>query len=157
MCHYCGCRQIPLIRDYIDEHERVTHLGAEAMHALGRGERATAQRMVAEMAELLRSHWKGEEEGVFRVMAEADELYADYVAPLIREHRELEAFLATIDLDRAEDRKRLQAEMVELGEHISREEDGLFPATLVTLGGSQWDAAIDAWHAAHPGEHLIED
>ena len=27
MCHYCGCRQIPLIRDYIAEHELVTDLG----------------------------------------------------------------------------------------------------------------------------------
>jgi hypothetical protein len=157
VCHYCGCRQIPLIRDYIDEHERVTHLGAEALRAVGHGKTAEATRMIAEMAALLRSHWRGEEDGVFKVMADADDLYAEYIAPLVREHRELEAFLASIDLDRPEDRERLRAEMVELGEHISREEDGLFPATLVTLAGPQWDAAIDAWHAAHPGEHLIED
>jgi len=22
MCHYCGCRELPLIRDYIAEHEQ---------------------------------------------------------------------------------------------------------------------------------------
>jgi hypothetical protein len=26
MCHYCGCREMPLIRDYVAEHERATDL-----------------------------------------------------------------------------------------------------------------------------------
>lgn len=146
-----------LIRDYIDEHERATHLGSEAVRALDRDERSTAAAVIADMTVLLRSHWEGEENGVFRVMAEADELYADYIGPLIREHRELEAFLNSVDLDLPEHRERVRTEMVELAEHISREEDGLFPATLVTLGGREWDAAIDAWQAAHPGEQLISD
>ena len=34
------------------------------------------------MAEELRAHWQGEENGVFTVMAARDEMYADYVAPL---------------------------------------------------------------------------
>lgn len=157
MCHYCGCRQVTLIRDYIAEHERVTHLGFEALRALDRGERPAAATMIAEMAVLLRSHWEGEEKGVFTVMAEADELYADYIGPLVSEHRALDAFLTSLDLDLPEHRERLRAELAELDEHISREEDGLFPATLVTLGGPQWDAAIDAWHAAHPGEELMTD
>ena len=35
MCHYCGCRHVPLIRDYIAEHEEVTELGGRALRALG--------------------------------------------------------------------------------------------------------------------------
>lgn len=157
MCHYCGCRQSKLIRDYIDEHERVTNLGFEAMLALDRGERSVAAGMVAEMALLLRSHWAGEENGIFTVMAQADDLYADYIGPLVSEHRALDAFLSSVDLELPEHRDRLRIEMAELTEHISREEDGLFPATLVTLGGVQWDAAEDAWYAAHPGEMLRQD
>lgn len=157
MCHYCGCRQVPLIRDYIAEHEQVTDLGDRALRALGQGDPGTAEALVARMAEELRSHWRGEEDGVFAVMAEADELYADYIAPLVDEHRALDAFLQRIDLAAPEDVARLRREVDDLHEHISREEDGLFPATLVTLGGAQWDRAIDAWEAAHPGRTLVTD
>lgn len=31
MCHYCGCRDMPLLRDYIAEHERVINLGGAAV------------------------------------------------------------------------------------------------------------------------------
>lgn len=37
MCHHCGCRQIPLIRDYIAEHEHVLDLGERALAEMGRG------------------------------------------------------------------------------------------------------------------------
>ena len=157
MCHYCGCRQIPLIRDYIAEHDQVIDLGGRAMRALGHSDVEAATTLVAQMRTELRSHWQGEENGVFAVMVAQDQMYADYVEPLIQEHRELEDFLATIDLTREDHRARLRREMDDLGEHITREEDGLFPATLVSLSGPEWDLAINAWQAAHPGEHLIED
>ncbi|GAB2881831.1 hemerythrin domain-containing protein [Nocardioides pacificus] len=157
MCHYCGCRQIPLIRDYIAEHEQVTELADHGLRALDEGERAVAADYFAQMVPLLRSHWQGEEEGVFKVMAETEELYADYIEPLMAEHRELDAFLVSLDLDLPEHRERIRREMVELGEHISREEDGLFPPTLTTLDGPQWDEAIAAWQRAHPGRQLIAD
>lgn len=157
VCHYCGCRQIPLIRDYIAEHDQVLDLGGRAVRALGHGEVDEATALVVRMREELRTHWQGEENGIFAVMADQDEMYADYVAPLIREHRELEEFLATIDLGSEEHRSRLTHEMEDLAEHITREEDGLFPATLVSLAGPEWDVAMAAWHEAHPGESLIED
>jgi len=35
MCQYCGCREMPLLRDYIAEHERaVNHTRREAVRAL---------------------------------------------------------------------------------------------------------------------------
>ena len=157
MCHYCGCRQIPLIRDFIAEHEEISELGAKALRELGRGEVDTAQADVERMRDLLASHWRGEEDGVFVAMAAADELYADYIRPLEDEHRELGAFLASVDLRRAEDVHRFTRELGDLAEHISREEDGLFPATLVTLSGPQWDESIAAWEAAHPGRRLRTD
>ena len=43
MCHYCGCREMPLIRDYIAEHERATNLGGDAVRAIDRGELAEAE------------------------------------------------------------------------------------------------------------------
>jgi hypothetical protein len=90
-------------------------------------------------------------------MGPADDLYAAYVAPLVQEHRDLEDFLARIDLTDPADVHRLQRELDDLAEHISREEDGLFPATLVTLSGDQWDASIAAWEQAHPGRRIEID
>ncbi len=157
MCHYCGCRQVPLIRDYIAEHESITTLGMRMTKLMGHGDVAAAQALVPEFAAMLDRHWQGEEEGVFVAMAAADEMYADYIAPLVAEHRDLAAFLAGADLADPEDARRFAAEIVALADHIEREEDGLFPATLVTLDGPDWDAAFDAWHRAHPGEELIAD
>jgi hypothetical protein len=62
VCHYCGCRQIPLIRDYIAEHELVVELGSRAIEEADRGALADAQATVAQMRAELVSHWQGEEE-----------------------------------------------------------------------------------------------
>jgi iron-sulfur cluster repair protein YtfE (RIC family) len=156
MCHYCGCRQIPLIRDYIAEHERATDLGGDAVRALDVGDLATVRQCLAEMATELAAHWEGEENGLFRVMSRELE-YADYIAPLIDEHREFAELLATVDVTAAQDQQRIRVAVAELMEHISKEEDGLFPASLVSVSGREWNEAMRAWHAAHPQAELIAD
>ena len=156
MCHYCGCRHIPLIRDYIAEHERVLDLGSRALEEAGRGALTEAQATVAEMRTELQSHWQGEEEGVFALMR-SDELYREHIDPLVEEHRELDALLARLDMTVADDRVRLRDEMHELRIHISKEEDGIFPVTLVEFSGPEWDAAIAAWERAHPGQKISLD
>jgi hypothetical protein len=105
VCHYCGCRHIPLIRDYIAEHETITDLGADAVRAIHIGDLAKARRCIAEMAVELTAHWQGEENGLLRVM-QREEQYADYIAPLIEEHRQLAELLATVDVSRPTDRSR---------------------------------------------------
>ena len=157
MCHYCGCRQIPLIRDYIAEHERATDAGDSCLRAVARGDLEEGRRQLALMAAELRAHWEGEEKGVFTVMAARDEMYADYVAPLVEEHRELEALLERIDLSAPDDVAALRTAVHELAEHISKEEDSLFPAALIELSGDNWDSSIAAWSKAHPGRELIGD
>lgn len=154
MCHYCGCRQMPLIRDYIDEHERATNLAGEAVRAIDLEEYDRARRCIAALASELASHWEGEESGIFRVMRREPE-FAEYISPLVREHRELAELLGTVDVAVAADQQRIRVAVAELVEHISREEDGLFPASLTALTGRDWDDSIAAWHEAHPGELLI--
>ncbi|MFF2780079.1 hemerythrin domain-containing protein [Streptomyces sp. NPDC058052] len=148
MCHYCGCRDIPLIKEFIAEHEAVTDLGGDAVRALGTGDRARAALLAAEMAVLLRRHWAGEEAGLFRVMAENEE-YAGYVAALASEHRALDAFLTGLDLEDAAQRAAFAAAVDELHHHIAKEEDGLFPASLTELTGPQWNEAMTAWSEVH--------
>lgn len=156
MCHYCGCRDLPLIRDYIAEHERAIDLSGGAVRAMDKGDLTTARKLLAALAVELRSHWQGEENGLFAVMAR-DPLWSEHIEPLVREHRELEELLATVDLGEDTDRDRLRAAVLELREHIAKEEDGLFPASLTGLDGDEWDAAMAAWRAAHPGEVMAHE
>ena len=69
----------------------------------------------------------------------------------------IDAVLARLDVTSAEDQARLRHEVDELRIHISKEEDGIFPVTLVELSGPEWDAAIAAWERAHPGRTLDLD
>lgn len=156
MCHYCGCRHVSLIRDYIAEHERVTDLGGDAVRALDVGDLEKARRCIQEMAVLLAAHWQGEENGIFRVMQREEE-FAGYIAPLIEEHRELAELLATVDVSDATGQQQIRLAVTELHEHISKEEDGLFPASLTALSGRDWDEAMAAWHDAHPGAEMMSD
>lgn len=157
MCQYCGCRQMPLIRDYIAEHEQIVDAGDATLRALDRGDVHGARQSLFHMQEILTTHWAGEEAGVFSVMSEADASYAEYVDVLVDEHRSLAAFLDVFDVAVPAHRERLRFEVGALAEHIEREEDGLFPASLIALSGGQWDRAMDAWKGAHPGREMIAD
>jgi hypothetical protein len=55
------------------------------------------------------------------------------------------------------DQQRLRVTFEQLTEHISKEEDGLFPASVVTMGRVEWDTSVAAWSEAHPGEKMITD
>lgn len=155
MCQYCGCRDMPLLRDYIAEHERSVDHGREAVRALDRGELDVAQQLMAAMFTELRSHWQGEENGLFAVM-HRDALFAEHIDPLVAEHRELASFLEKADLADPDDQTRFRAAVEDLYEHIAKEEDGLFPAALTALDGTDWDAAMAGWHEAHPGREMIQ-
>jgi iron-sulfur cluster repair protein YtfE (RIC family) len=154
MCQYCGCRDIPLIRDYISEHVYVLDAGHRAVEAIDRGDLAAARDHLNTMAAELKSHWKGEENGLFRVMAR-DELFAEHITPLIHEHRDLDALLASVDIGHAEGQQAVRDAVADLFEHTRKEEDGLFPAALTSVDGDDWDAAIEAWHEAHPGRQMM--
>jgi iron-sulfur cluster repair protein YtfE (RIC family) len=145
---------MPLIRDYIAEHERATNLGGDALRAIDRGELAVASGLLSAMGAELRSHWRGEENGLFAVMGR-DELFAEHIGPLVQEHRDLDELLATVDLSDPVDQERVRTAVFELHEHIAKEEDGLFPASLTALDGDEWDASMEAWHVAHPGDTMI--
>ncbi|MEO7235159.1 MAG: hemerythrin domain-containing protein [Lapillicoccus sp.] len=147
---------MPLLRDYIAEHERAVNLGGAAVRALDAGDPSRARELLAAMAEELASHWRGEEGGLFAVM-EKDELFAEHIAPLVREHRELAGLLESADLSDLDDQDRVRHAVDDLHEHIAKEEDGLFPASLTALAGDEWDAAMAAWQQAHPDRQLIAD
>ncbi|MEV7546051.1 hemerythrin domain-containing protein [Streptomyces sp. NPDC089915] len=153
MCHYCGCRQIPLIKEFVSEHETVTDAAGDALRALDAGDLTKARALLTTVQAVLLAHWKGEEDGLFAVMS-GDPEYAAYIEALVAEHRELAAFLDSADLSSPADAQAFREAVAELHHHIAKEEDGLFPASLTALTGEDWDASIAAWRAAHPDATL---
>ncbi|MCX5215279.1 hypothetical protein OG689_39530 [Kitasatospora sp. NBC_00240] len=67
------------------------------------------------------------------------------------ERRELATLIATVDLTRNADRAELTTALEALHQHIAKEEDGLFPASLIALTAEDWDRAMAAWRAARAG------
>ena len=158
MCQYCGCRAVPLIRDYIAEHDHVLNLLDGALRAIAVDDLVGAAGHVSDAREALASHWTGEENGIFKVMAARDDEYASYVAPLVEEHRELRAVARPPGRLGAErPAGAAQRPSRRPREHISKEEDGLFPASLIVLSGDDWNASMTAWQQAHPGESMLAD
>ncbi|MFB7947783.1 hemerythrin domain-containing protein [Kitasatospora phosalacinea] len=155
MCHYCGCREIPLIKDFIREHEAATDLTGEIARLLEAGDLAAAGALLPPLAAELASHWWGEEQGLFRVMR-GDPEFAAYIDALEAEHRGLAELLAGTDPASPTDRAALLTAFAELHEHIAKEEDGLFPASLIALTAADWDASMAAWQEAHPGRQPSE-
>jgi hemerythrin-like domain-containing protein len=113
-----------------------------AIRAIDQGDLGAAEEFLDAMEQVLQRHWQGEENGIFQAMAAREAQYADYVAPLVVEHRELAELLATVDISDPADQQRLRVAFELLAEQISKEEDGLFPAAVslwvVPSGTHRW-------------------
>ncbi|WOP18992.1 hemerythrin domain-containing protein [Raineyella sp. LH-20] len=158
MCNYCGCQDMTLIRDYYAEHDSARDLADRARRAMDAGEYAKARDEIARLAVELEGHWQGEEGGLFAVMVDRyPDDFADYIGPLVEEHRALAGFLQALDVTDAAHRRAFADQVAELHEHMLREEDSLFPASVVTFVGEDWTRAIDGWQSAHPDRELIAD
>lgn len=146
MCEYCGCRDIALIGRLSEEH----YGAVNALGGLRRGIESKDPDEVLKAVQALASHLfphnKSEEVGLFHGLCKAE--YCDYfgstVEQLKREHCLMREQLAAI-------RKgdwALYSELENtLRHHIDKEENGLFPATAVTLDGETWGEIDELTHA----------
>ena len=133
MCSYCGCADLDTIGRFMAEHEHiVNHLG-ELRRSLGDEPRRRAA--VTALAAHLDPHVAAEEAGLFTVMAR-DAVFTDHIRRLCDEHHELDDLLARIAEGQVEVYPRFEHA---LREHIDREDNGLFPAAAIHLGGPEWD------------------
>ena len=140
MCEYCGCQALTAIDELTREHDLVVDLIGQvrAAHATDDGARVAG--LARRIAVVLGPHTDVEEHGLFPALA-AD--FPDHVTALEAEHRHIEAVL-----DEAADgtpadptwSARLVDTLDLLRAHILREQDGVFPAALATLGTTDWDA-----------------
>lgn len=139
MCEYCGCLDVPAIAELTAEHDLVVTLGGQALRALEAGDLDTAAVRARAIAAVLAPHTAVEEGALFPAMAVE---FGDHVRGLVEEHHLVEAVLAESADGTPVDPgwpHRLEQGMDVLREHILKEQDGLFPASLAVLDPSDWD------------------
>ena len=139
MCSYCGCRAITVIGQLMSEHEAIINATGLLSRAAAVGDAAAARTAAAVVAALLEPHAVREEVGLFAELR-CDSEFTAPIDSLCAEHRELDSLLARVhNLDL---RAAVALETL-MRRHIDREENGIFPAAAIALGGETWDL-IDA-------------
>lgn len=138
MCEYCGCQEIATIAELTREHDAVVAQVARVRTFLRGGDIAGAAAVARRISEILGPHTAVEERGLFPHLAHE---FPDHIAALEREHREIDAILSEARHGTPQDEDwpaRLLSALERLRDHILKEQDGLFPATLTVLDTQAW-------------------
>ena len=141
MCEYCGCQALATIDELTREHDLVINLMSKARAAHAGADTAQMAELARQIAAVLGPHTEVEEQGLFPALTLE---FPDHVASLKAEHRRVEAALGEAAAGTPADPTwpaRLAAVLALLREHIFKEQDGVFPAALATLGTADWEAA----------------
>jgi quercetin dioxygenase-like cupin family protein len=146
---------VPAIAELKAEHESLVAQASHVRVALTSDDRATAMRLVTKLVGHLTSHVGREENGIFRALRESGE-YGEEVDALEGEHRDLELAVGGLDVTSPGFARRVTRLLDDLDVHVQREELGIFPASVVTLGAVGWNLIDDA-HARTPSFLLDEE
>jgi hemerythrin-like domain-containing protein len=140
MCEYCGCQAVSAIADLTAEHDAVVDRIGHVRKAVLDGDTARAAELARGIADVLVPHTAVEELGLFPAMAPE---FPDAVAGLQAEHRLVASVLGEAAAGTPADESwpgRLVEVLAMLCKHIHKEQDGVFPAALTTLGPDEWDS-----------------
>jgi hemerythrin-like domain-containing protein len=146
VCEYCGCQEITAIGQLTREHNLVVALISEVRAARAGADADLMAALARRIFAVLVPHTAVEEQGLFPLLA-GD--FPEQVATLEAEHRRIEAVLGAAAGGTPADPgwpDRLMAVLEVLREHILKEQDGVFPAALTSLGGTDWET-VDAVRA----------
>ncbi|HEY0950960.1 hemerythrin domain-containing protein [Nocardioides sp.] len=138
MCEHCGCRGVEPIAQLMDEHLALLDLGGEIRRHLETGDRRGAWQLLAQLAHDLGHHVDREERGLFQALKDQGD-FGDAVAELEGEHADFDELLSDLGLDDADLETRVDELLAELSTHIDKENLGIFPVAVVTLGASGWN------------------
>ena len=150
MCEYCGCRDFPIIGRLSEEHYGAINALGGLRRAIDANDADEVGRALDGIASHIFVHNGCEEAGLFRGLCKPEfcEYFESTVEGLKNDHVVLKQQAARIRAGEWEvyhDFEHL------LRRHIDKEENGLFPATAVTLDGETWDE-IDEW--THEYDHI---
>jgi len=148
MCEHCGCRGVEPIAELMDEHLALLEIAGDLRRHLTAGDRAACAAAVERLGDRLTRHVGREERGVFAALRDQGD-FVDAVEELEDEHVTFDAALVDLDVDGADFDRRVLALLDELSEHIDKENLGIFPVAVVTLGARGWET-VGAAHDSEP-------
>lgn len=148
MCEHCGCRGVPPIAELMDEHTALMGQAHVVRQDLRVGDHVAAMSRLGDLVANLHRHVQREEDGIFRAMRAAGE-FIDEIDGLEGEHRELAAAVAVLDPDAPSFAAGVTSLLDDLDAHVEREDLGIFPVSVVTLGAPGW-AIVDEAHTTSP-------
>jgi hemerythrin-like domain-containing protein len=143
VCEHCGCREVEPIAELMDEHFALlddAHLLRGAMSA---GDREAALVHLRRLVSRLEAHVRKEEVGIFAALRANGE-YVEEVAALEAEHLAFDRGIVSLDPDGSGFETAVSTLLMELDEHIERENLGIFAVSVVTLGAGGWDLVEQA-------------
>ena len=143
MCEHCGCRGVEPIARLMDEHLALLDLGGEIKRHLAAGDRRGAWELLARFAHELDHHVDREERGLFQALKDQGD-FADAVVELEGEHADFDELISELGLDDGDLEARVDELMAHLSLHIDKENLGIFPVAVVTLGAEGWDTVAAA-------------
>lgn len=155
MCEYCGCRGVPPIAELMDEHTALVDQAQDVRKALSFGDPAAAMSRLTLLVAHLNRHVLREEDGIFRAMRRTGE-FVDEVDELEAEHRDFAATIAGLDTGAPDFGSTVTRLLDDLDQHVEREDLGIFPVSVVTLGATGW-AIVDEAHSSSPSFLLDPD
>ena len=135
MCSYCGCQALTVIRLLTIQHEQIINKLGEVRRACESGVGGDGQTQARELAVLLAAHNKLEENGLFDALMPDGE-FVESLEKLRVEHSDIDRLVRRIIVGEFSVVGELE---IVLRNNISNEENGIFPASAVTLDGSVWD------------------
>jgi hemerythrin-like domain-containing protein len=143
VCGHCGCQGVDAVGELRDEHTSLADQAHGVRRALAADDRPeVASRLAALVADLTR-HVAREERGIFAALREQGDFAAE-VEALEGEHLALDGAIAGLDPSGIAFEARVLGLLEELDGHIEREDLGIFPVSVVTLGAEGWATVEDA-------------
>jgi hypothetical protein len=139
---------VPAVTELMDEHADLTESASWIRQALDAGDVRSAHQRFTRLKADLERHVRREETGILRALRDSGEFVGE-VDGLEAEHRDLAADAAGLDPDSPDYPAMLMRVLADLSEHIEREELGVFPVSIVTLGARGWQT-VDEAHSALP-------
>jgi hemerythrin-like domain-containing protein len=148
MCEYCGCRGVEPIAELMDEHTALVELADLVREDLRSADPASAMTRLAGLVSHLNRHVQREEAGIFQALRDEGE-FLDEVDGLEDEHRGFETAIAELGPGSPDFAARVTHLLKDLDAHVERENLGIFPVSVVTLGATGW-ATIEGAHQRSP-------
>ena len=132
----------------MDEHSALIDEAHQVRQALSDGDQTLAMSRLGRLVVHLGRHVRREEAGVFTALRDKGE-FLDELAELEAEHRQFDDVISALHATAPDFVEAVTQLLDDLGEHVEREDLGIFPVSVVTLGAAGW-AVVDRAHAESP-------